>query len=317
MLHRNLRGKDLHSPSRELVENNTGSTLSALSCVTFDGYGTAYPQVVLATAPTTVIRGVVSADILTGKTGYITALGLLDGINTSLWTANTKLYCSGMGNLSSAQLGLPVGIVLKQDAVNGIIYVDNTGITAADITAATSFTSWALTGSSVLPTDFLGTTNNQDLRIRTNNIQKAVITTDGRFGLGELAPKRHFQQKSHVGPGTGLQSETWTVNTATPSYVQAYSVTLSDPSVVRFDFVAMANQDDGTGRASFTRSGVIYRSSSNVQIEGQTWQSNHTVKSNNGFNVTYQLTPTAIIFKVKAPTGSDVTWMGHIIVEEL
>ena len=137
MKHKNLRGADLHSPSSELIENNTGSTLNSLAVVTFNGMGTLYPQVRLANSNNDIVRGVAQSPITTGTAGYITSLGFLNGVNTSAWPANTVLYCDNAGNLTSTMYNLPIAAVLFQDAVNGIIYVNSIGITQVDLDGLT------------------------------------------------------------------------------------------------------------------------------------------------------------------------------------
>lgn len=134
--HKTLRGADLHSPSNELVENNTGSTISALKGVTFLSLGTTYPAITVANGNVDLIRGITQADIPNGGTGFITCLGFLNNVNTSSWTAGTKLYVNTVGNLTPTIFGLPVGVVLKQHASTGVIYVENTGITKLDLDAS-------------------------------------------------------------------------------------------------------------------------------------------------------------------------------------
>ena len=133
MLHRTLRGSDLHAPSSELIENNTGSTVLALKAVKFNGMGALYPQIVLANSNIDVIRGVTQADIATGTTGYITSLGFLNNVNTAVWPVNTMLYADASGNLTNSPINLPIATVLTQDAALGIIYVISTGIIKADL----------------------------------------------------------------------------------------------------------------------------------------------------------------------------------------
>ncbi|MCW5908288.1 MAG: hypothetical protein KIS94_10535 [Chitinophagales bacterium] len=43
---------------------------------------------------------------------------------------------------------------------------------------------WNLAGNGLLTTDFLGSTNNQPINIRTNNTLRAQFTTGGAFGSG-------------------------------------------------------------------------------------------------------------------------------------
>lgn len=135
--HKALRGADLHSPSNELVENNSNSLIPKLKCVTFNGIGTVYPSIAAAVGNTDIIRGIAQTDIPDGQTGYITVLGFLTDVNTVSWSVGTKLFCGLTGNLQSAANGLPVGVVLKQSASVGVIYVDNTGITQNDIATIT------------------------------------------------------------------------------------------------------------------------------------------------------------------------------------
>jgi hypothetical protein len=135
MKHRNLRGGDLHAPSSELIENNTGATIGVLQVVKFNGMGTLYPQVILANSATDVVRGITQSSIANGATGYITSLGLMNGVNTSAWTVGTTLYCDIYGNVTSTVINTPIGSVLSQDPVNGIIYVNSIGITKAELSA--------------------------------------------------------------------------------------------------------------------------------------------------------------------------------------
>lgn len=93
--HRDMTGGDLHAPSNERVENNTGNTIPALRCATFNSIGIAYPEVTIATTVDQV-RGITQTNIPTGEQGYITTLGLLNNVNTSSWAPGTKLYCANV-----------------------------------------------------------------------------------------------------------------------------------------------------------------------------------------------------------------------------
>jgi hypothetical protein len=136
MKHSVLRGSDLHSPSNELVENNTGSVISKFKAVKFASIGMAYPEISLANGGIDVIRGITQTDIANGGVGYITALGFLNNVNTSSWAVGTKLYAGIGGVLTTSVIGLPVAYVLKQDASNGTVYVANTGVSVDDVSAA-------------------------------------------------------------------------------------------------------------------------------------------------------------------------------------
>ena len=133
--HRKLRGADLHAPSSELVENNTGSLIPIFRAVKFNGMGSLYPQVVIADSSVDVIRGITQTDIVTGTAGYITSLGFLNNVNTTAWAPNTTLYADSSGIITSSPTNLPVATVLKQDPLYGIVYVNSTGILKSDLDA--------------------------------------------------------------------------------------------------------------------------------------------------------------------------------------
>lgn len=135
MLHKNLRGRDLHSPSNELVENNSGSAISALKCVTFTQLGNQYVEIEVA-GTSDVVYGVTQSNIPNTSSGYVTCLGFMNSQDTSPWAPGTKLYCNSNGDLSSVIFGLPVAFVLKQDPQNGILYINTQGITQDDIVDA-------------------------------------------------------------------------------------------------------------------------------------------------------------------------------------
>ena len=59
---------------------------------------------------------------------------------------------------------------------------------------------WELTGNTIGPNDFLGTTNDQPLVIKTNNTEQMHVGTNGNVGVGTTSPAT----KLHVlGPGGG------------------------------------------------------------------------------------------------------------------
>lgn len=135
--HRKLQGPDLHAPSNEQVENNTGSLLAKLSCVTFSAMGTLFPAATLAVGGVDPVRGIVQADISNGGIGFVTCIGFLVGVNTNIWNPGTKLYCSATGTLTTIATGLPVATVLRKSLTAGVLYVDNTGITQNDLLGVT------------------------------------------------------------------------------------------------------------------------------------------------------------------------------------
>ena len=143
MFHKDLAGADLHAPTNQIVENNTGSTITALTAVTYNGIGTNFPSIVPANGATNRVRGIVQASINASAVGYVTALGLLVNVNTSPWIANTQLYAGPTGALQTTPNGPVAATVLKQDAVAGVLYVENiytAGAGSGDVTGPVTST---------------------------------------------------------------------------------------------------------------------------------------------------------------------------------
>jgi len=138
MDHRRLRGPDLHSPSQELVINESGVTLNKLKVVKMGNLGTAkpYPSVSLA-LPAERISGIMNATVPNGKLGYMTSWGMMVKVDTSAFPAGTLLYCNASSDLSATPNNLPVARVLKQDAADGVLFVRTLGYNSADFVSAT------------------------------------------------------------------------------------------------------------------------------------------------------------------------------------
>lgn len=311
--HRKLRGADLHAPSNELVENGTGSILTKLKVVRLNQMGAVYPRVVVADPNNRITFGVVLDDIKPGKAGFVCCFGFMFEVDTSPWVVGTILYSDDSGNLTDQINGGIVGYVIRQDADFGTIYV------VTEQSNDTNSVSWRLRGNNGVDEliSFLGTTDAADLRIRTNNILRAVVTKDGRFGLGPGldTPLNHFHQKSHTGfDGSGLRQETYSLSTNSTSAQSAFSIPIAQNTVVKVEFTAIARQANGTGRAVFKRTGIFYREGSNVQIQ-RFWQTDITEKSDSNFNVTYSLGVGDLGLNVKSAVGTETYWTGHVKIE--
>jgi hypothetical protein len=313
--HHNLRGADLHAPTNELVENNTGSAIPTLTVVALNGLGTNYPQVISGNPNLYNNFGITQASIATGATGYVTVLGFLFNVNTSLWPVNTVLYSTTAGALSTTALGSPVAYVVSQNATYGILYVFG----GLGLSASSNVTAWDLDGNNGVTTGFLGTTDANDLRVKTNNQQVAVFDVNGRFGLGEPAPTRHVEFKAHTGAtASGVQVESFILSTTSPTYQDGYVITLDDPQSVQFE-VSIQGKDVITGDVcSFKRVGAFYRNAGNATLMPQGWQSTFTSKTNNQMNVRYTLNTTDVSIQVKGLNVGNLTnWTGYIILQEL
>lgn len=309
--HRNLRGRDLHAPTNELVENNTFAEIPALKVVALAGMGTAFPQVVVAN-PSVLGNanfGITMDKIQPGESGYITHIGFMFDVNTSPWPAGTVLYSDASGNLSSTPLGSILAVVVRQGFTDGVMYIQ------AGFYRENS--AWELDGNeALLPNQVFGTLDSSAVKIKTNNNLIGIFTPEGRLGWGTQAPARHFELKSHTSPNaSGSQRETFYVETNSTGFSTAYVIPIADPSVVNVQVTVTGRQADGSARCSFKRTGLFYRESSNVQVEGR-WQSDFTIKSNNQMNIDYVMTPSALIIRVKPASSDNTRWSGEVTIQE-
>jgi len=113
--------------------NNTASTLTKGSIVYISGVNaSATPEVELCDyniSSTLPPAGLVFADITAGQIGHVVVFGLVSGLDTSAFAANTQLWMDPAGGLSVNQPMGPaediytIGRVVVSDATNGSILV--------------------------------------------------------------------------------------------------------------------------------------------------------------------------------------------------
>jgi hypothetical protein len=298
------------------VENNTGVTIPKGKVVRLNGMGAIYPQVLVGNPTIDSNFGVVGNDIsavATQNFGLVTCLGFMFNMNTAAWPVDTLLFSDTSGNLSSVSLGPPVARVIAQDATFGILYAFPAAALANEGDIA-----WLTTGNTILPGDFIGTSNAEDLRFRTAGTQKMVLDQFGRLGIGEANPTHQLELKTHSNANaSGIQEDTWYVETNSTGYSTATVIMLADPSLVRVEVTANCREATGLAFASFRRSGLFYRQSSNVQVQGASWQSDFTQKSNSNINVQYVLGVNSITVQVQPSSGATHRWSGMVRLQQL
>jgi len=116
------------------VYNNTGSVIGNGKAVYLSGETTGTPTIALADASNAdriEVVGLTTHEIENASYGYVTARGTVSGLNTSMLDAGERAYLSftDPGELQNVSPDYPnypvdIGIVLVEDAANGIIYVD-------------------------------------------------------------------------------------------------------------------------------------------------------------------------------------------------
>ncbi|MCS7226974.1 MAG: hypothetical protein NZ821_08290, partial [Gloeomargarita sp. SKYB31] len=99
---------------------------------------------------------------------------------------------AGTITLANIPAGSATDQVLLRDAANQVRH-----ISAASLVSSNA---WALGGNAITGTEFLGTTNNQPLRLYTNNAEQLRITPTGDVGIGTTTPsaRLHVAGSSRV-----------------------------------------------------------------------------------------------------------------------
>ncbi|MBL6873131.1 MAG: hypothetical protein ISR00_04165 [Flavobacteriales bacterium] len=93
------------------------------------------------------------------------------------------------------------GNLVYVQTVDAIYYYDGTNWLALSSSSSASTISWKLAGNQASSTDVIGTTNNSDLNIRTNNIQRMTVKNDGKVGIDITNPSGAFQIGETQGGG--------------------------------------------------------------------------------------------------------------------
>lgn len=118
------------------------------------------------------------------------------------------LFCDFLSIAQSAQQLVKIHNVANISAMNSIsspsegslVYVNTENcLYQYNGTGWTKF--WKSNGNQASQNDFIGTTNNQDLRISTNNSQRMVIKSDGKIGINMEDPDFLFQVNSELAGG--------------------------------------------------------------------------------------------------------------------
>ena len=102
------------------------------------------------------------------------------GIGTTI--PSTQLHTTGGVRFQGLSQNNTLSKVMVLDLNNNVSWRD------ASTLISTVGSSWSLTGNATGANDFVGTTNAQNLRLFTNNTQKAVLTTEGNLGVGTSNP---------------------------------------------------------------------------------------------------------------------------------
>jgi len=199
------------------VINNTGSTINIGQPVYVTGTssGQTYPNVALAIANTLTtanVIGLANQNIASGSAGYVTTIGLIQGINTGSYTVGDTLYLSPysagyyQNTIPPTGYAVKLGTVAYVNSSNGAIYINksNLSVQAGNIvgtvavanggTGATTLTGYvkgsgtsAMTASATIPTtDLSGTVTNAQLANSAITINGTSTSLGGSISVGTV-----------------------------------------------------------------------------------------------------------------------------------
>lgn len=91
------------------------------------------------------------------------------------------------------------------------------------------------------------------------------------------------------------------------------SYPIKDNRVFRFSITVVGRQTDGANRVLFSRVGLFFRQAGGpVQIQGATWQTEETVKSDFNMDIRFVLGPTDLVIQVKNAGAVSTRWAGYV-----
>ncbi len=157
--------------------------------------------------------------------------------------------------------------IANNNTLNSLLAIDASGNLYWRDISNTITNAWFLNGNTVTPSTFFGTTNNDDIRIRTNNVQKAVITSGGFVGIGVNTPTAQLHTNGTVRfeglPINIAATRIITVdNTGNLSWQDISSLAgtgwlLSGNTTIAGNFFGTVNADDIRFRTNNTQKAVL------------------------------------------------------------
>lgn len=81
---------------------------------------------------------------------------------------------------------------LPTTSATRFLMTDANGYVSSIPVAGVASDRWSLAGNNIASTDFIGSTNSEPLNFKTDNVQKMILTANGRLGIGTTAPASGF-----------------------------------------------------------------------------------------------------------------------------
>jgi hypothetical protein len=220
-------------------------------------------------------------------------------INTNALNSSSNTLTSTVNGLTST--GVPI-INSNATSISGsslTTTVNGVAATALDLTPAIVSKAWSLTGNSgTSGANFIGTADNNSLRIKTNNISRMILDSLGNAGIGTSTPTNtlHVYASSNPIRIEGIQKSS-SVND---------KVLVTDATGVLKTAISSSSSIAGYLNANFTTSGT---SINKIIVQTVLYDASNEYNSSTGFFVptvtgTYQF-EVEITISNSSANGSD------------
>ena len=230
------------------VINNTGSTINIGQPVYVTGTssGQTYPNVALAIANTLTtanVIGLANQNIASGSAGYVTTIGLFQGINTGSYTVGDTLYLSPysagyyQNTIPPTGYAVKLGTVAYVNSSNGAIYINksNLSVQAGNIVGTVAVANGGTGQSSYTDGQLLignSTGNTLTKSTLTAGTGVSIANGSGAITVTNSAPDQTVVLNNGTGISvTGTYPNFTVTNTAPSSGGTVTSVTGTSPVV--------------------------------------------------------------------------------------
>lgn len=170
-----------------------------------------------------------------------------------------------------------------------------------------SFSGWGLAGNSgtTPATDFIGNTDAQPLVVKTNNLERMRVLSDGTIGIGTLVPdsKLHVQNGT-AGAVTAFNNTLLTLENSTNAYLSLLSPVNSQSGILMGN---PTNNDAGY---------LVYEGNTNNMIFGTSGSNKMTLGTTGNLGIGASPSTTAKLFISNGSAGVPVVAAARTVIED-